>query len=156
MSVAAGNVAAMTEPTVPDPAADPAAVVRAYWEGMQARDWAAVHRLLAPDVVVEWTASNEQFVGPDAVVGVNRAYPEGWSIRVRGIVADGDHVVSDVEVPMDGVGVFRVAAFATVRDGLIATSQEYWIGVGDDEPPAWRAPFSRPADVAPLGPQTSG
>jgi ketosteroid isomerase-like protein len=125
-------------------------VVRAYWERMQARDWTGLRRLLAPEVVVEWTASNEQFVGPDAVVGVNREYPEGWSIRVRGIVADGDTVTSDVEIPMDGVGVFRVAAFARVRAGLLVSSVEYWIGVGDDEPPAWRTRYSRPADGAPL------
>ncbi|MFD2795461.1 nuclear transport factor 2 family protein [Promicromonospora vindobonensis] len=125
-------------------------VVRAYWQRMHARDWTGLRRLLAPDVVVEWTASNEQFVGPDAVVGVNREYPEGWSIRVRGVVADGDTVASDVEVPMDGVGVFRVAAFARVREGLLVSSVEYWIGVGDDEPPAWRARYSRPADDAPL------
>ena len=125
-------------------------VVRAYWDRMQARDWTGLRQVLAPDVVVEWTASNEQFVGADAVVGVNREYPEGWSIQVRGIVADGDTVASDVEVPMDGVGVFRVAAFARVREGLLVSSVEYWIGVGDDEPPAWRARYSRPVDGAPL------
>ena len=50
----------------------------------------------------------------------------------------------------EDVGVFRVAAFAKVRDGLLSSSVEYWIGVGDDQPPAWRARYSRPADVAPL------
>ena len=134
-----GSVAVMTDPT---------AVVRSYWELTQARDWAGLRGVLAPDVIVEWTASNEQFVGPDAVVRANQEYPEGWSIHVRGIVADGDTVVSDVEVPMEGVGVFRVAAFATVRDGLVATSAEYWIGVGEDQPPASRAQYSRPADTA--------
>ena len=115
-----------------DAVPEPTEIVRAYWELMQARDWAGLRRVLAPDVVVEWTASNEQFVGPDAVIGVNRAYPEGWSVRV----------------PMDDVGVFRVAAFAQVRGGLLVSSVEYWIGVGDDDPPAWRARYSRPADSA--------
>ena len=122
---------------------DQRAVVRAYWELMHARDWAGLRSVLAPDVVVEWTASNEQFVGPDDVIGVNKEYPDGWSIRVRNIVAEGDTVASDVEVPMEGVGVFRVAAFATVRDGLIVSSTEYWIGVGAEEPPAWRGKYSR-------------
>lgn len=139
---------------------EPTDVVRTYWELMQARDWAGLRRVLAPDVVVEWTASNEQFVGPEAVIGVNREYPEGWSVRVRGIVADGDTVASDVEVPMDGVGVFRVAAFSRVSGGLLVSSVEYWIGVGDDEPPAWRARYARPADGAllphPCGPRGSG
>jgi ketosteroid isomerase-like protein len=146
VSEAAGTVAAMTDETP----TDPAAVVRAYWERMQARDWAGLREVLAPDVVVEWTASDEQFVGPDAVVGVNREYPEGWTVRVRGLVADGDTVASDVEVPMEGVGVFRVAAVAQVRAGLLASSTEYWIAVGDEQPPDWRARYSRPAHRAPL------
>ena len=127
---------------------EPTAVVRAYWELMQARDWTGLRQVLAPDVVVEWAAGDEQFVGPDAVVGVNQEYPEGWSVHVRGIVADGDTVASDVEVPMEGVGVFRVAAFARVRAGLLVSSVEYWIGVGTEQPPDWRARFSRP-DGAP-------
>jgi ketosteroid isomerase-like protein len=121
---------------------EPADVVRAYWERMQARDWDGLRALLAPDVVVEWTATGERFVGPDAVVGVNREYPEGWSIHVRAVIAEGGVVVSDVEVPHAGVGVFRVAAFARVSDGRLASSVEYWIGVGMDEPPAWRSKFA--------------
>lgn len=125
----------------------PVEVVSEYWSRMDARDWVGLRELLSPDVVVEWTASNEQFVGPDNVVGVNREYPDGWSIHVRGMVADGDVVARDVEVPMAGVGTFRVAAFTTVRDAKVVTSVEYWIGVGSDEPPAWRATFAQPARV---------
>jgi hypothetical protein len=83
-----------------------------------------------------------RFVGPDDVVGVNREYPDGWSIHVRAVVAEGDVVASDVEVPMAGVGDFRVAAFARVVGGRVASSVEYWIGVGAEEPPAWRAKYA--------------
>jgi ketosteroid isomerase-like protein len=122
----------------------PSEVVREYWTRMEARDWDGVRTLLAPDVVVEWTSSGERFVGPDNVVAVNAGYPPGWSIRIRSIVADGGTVVSDLDVPMAGVGDFRAACFARVADGLITESVEYWIGVGVDEPAAWRAQFSEP------------
>ena len=122
----------------------PSQVLREYWARMNDRDWDGMRALLAPDVVVEWTSSNERFVGPDNVVGVNADYPDGWSIRVRSIVAEGDTVVSDLEVPMAGVGEFRAACFATVTGGLITSSVEYWIGVGADEPAAWRAKYAEP------------
>ncbi len=127
---------------------EPADVVRADRARLEGRDLDGLRALLAPDVVVEWTATGERFTGPENVVGVNREYPEGWSIHVRAVVAQGDVVVSDVEVPMAGVGVFRVAAFMRVAAGKVASSVEYWIGVGADEPPAWRARFATPADAS--------
>ena len=134
----------------------PDEVVTLYWQRMQARDWAGVHALLAPDVVVEWPASGERFEGPDAVVGVNRAYPDGWTIRVQRVVAgpDGDTAVSEVEVPQDDVGTFAVASFWQVRDGLISRGREYWVTCGGEEPPPWRARYAtrwsgRPRDARP-------
>lgn len=133
----------------------PADDVRAYWTRMGHRDWDGLRELPAPDVVVEWTASNERFVGPDNVIGVNAEYPDGWSIHLRAVVVEGDRVASDVEVPMRDVGVFRVAAFARVQGQQIASSVEYWIGVGADEPPAWRAKYSQPANDDGLGDRSS-
>jgi ketosteroid isomerase-like protein len=50
--------------------------------------------------------------------------------------------VSEVDVPHECVGVFRAASFWTVRNGLITSGREYWIGVGADEAPAWRAGYA--------------
>ncbi|MFE6967370.1 nuclear transport factor 2 family protein [Agromyces sp. NPDC057679] len=116
----------------------PAGVIEALWRRMQARDWAGVRELLADELVVDWYASLERIVGPENFVAVNAEYPEGWSIRVLSIVADGDRVVSEVEVPHEGVGVFRAASFWTVRDGLIVEGREYWTTRGGDPAPEWR------------------
>lgn len=126
----------------------PAQVVETFWNRMQKRDWAGVRALLANDVVVEWPETNEQFVGADSVVAVNREYPEGWEIRVLRIVQQGNLVVAEVEVPQKDVGVFRTAAFMEVTNGLITRSVEYWVQVGGSEPPAWRKGFVRRAEVA--------
>lgn len=113
--------------------------VRAYWERMRERNWDGVRATLASDAVAVWPETNERFAGAEAIVRVNAEYPEGWDIRVLRLVESGDTVVAEVEVPHEGVGVFRVAAFTEVVDGLIARSMEYWVQVGGAEPPAWRS-----------------
>ncbi len=120
----------------------PQDVVQRFWAAIAARDWASMADLLHPDVVVEWPASGERIVGRDNVVAVNREYPEGWAIDVLRVIGDDDVVVSEVEVPHQGLGVFRAASFWTVRDGLIVSGREYWIGVGAEEPPAWRSAYA--------------
>lgn len=118
-------------------------IIRALWDRIDARDWPGVAALLADDVQVCWPASGELITGADNFVAVQAEYPEGWSIHVLAVVADGERVVSEVEVPLEGVGVFRVASFWTVTDGRVAAGTEYWIGVGTDPAPAWRAPYVR-------------
>ncbi|MBC9005258.1 MULTISPECIES: nuclear transport factor 2 family protein [Micromonospora] len=123
---------------------DSEAVVRALWDRMQARDWTGVGDLLADDVVVEWPVSAERIVGRDHYVKINAEYPEGWSIRVLRVVASGDTVVSEVEVPHEEMGVHRVASFWTVRDGRIVDGREYWTSLGADPSPQWRSAWVQP------------
>jgi ketosteroid isomerase-like protein len=119
-------------------------VVTLFWERMQARDWAGVAALLAPGVVLEYPATGERFEGAEAVVAINREYPEGWSIHLHRIVAgpDGDSVVSEVEVSQDGVGTFAAASFWQVRDEVITAGREYWVMCAGEEPPPWRARYA--------------
>ena len=112
------------------------------WERISARDWAGLQSLLAPDVRAEWPATGEVFLGSDNFVAIQSEYPEGWSIRVLTVVGQGDTVVSEVEVPHEEFGVFRAASVWTVREGLVAAVTEYWVTVGGEEPPAWRARYS--------------
>ncbi|MER7777112.1 nuclear transport factor 2 family protein [Streptomyces sp. NPDC096191] len=125
---------------------EPMAVVQEFWARMQARDWVGLGALLADDLVVEWPVSAERIVGRADFVAVNAEYPEGWSIHVMRVVADGDGetVVSEVEVPHDTMGVHRVVSLWTVRDGRITGGREYWTELGSDPSPQWRAEFVRP------------
>ena len=120
---------------------EPSEVVRALWNRIQDRDWAGVGDLVAEHAVVDWPASRERIAGRDNYVAVNREYPEGWSIRVLRVVADDDQVVSEVEVPHTGLGIFRVASFWTVVDRRIVHGTEYWTTLGADEAPQWRARY---------------
>lgn len=125
---------------------DAATVVRQLWEHMEARNWSGLGELLAADAVVEWPASGERIVGRDNYVSINAEYPEGWSIRVLRIVAEGEQAVSEVQVPHESMGVYQVASFWTVRDGRIVAGREYWSERGADPSPAWRANWVEPLD----------
>ncbi|OEU85767.1 hypothetical protein DB35_12505 [Streptomyces abyssalis] len=120
---------------------EPSKIVHELWDRMQARDWVGVGELLADDVVIEWPVSGERIVGRGDYVSINAEYPEGWSIRLLRIVAAGEEVVSEVEVPHETMGVHRVASFWTVRSGQIVAAREYWSELGSDPAPEWRADF---------------
>ena len=123
---------------------EPATVIAELWGRTQARDWDGVGDLVAPDAVIEWPVSAERIVGRANYVAVNREYPEGWEIRVLRIVASGDQVVSEVEVPHADLGVFRVASFFTVTGGQVTRATEYWTSLGADERPPWRTAYVEP------------
>lgn len=121
---------------------DAAEVVRAYWARTQGRDWDGVRALLADDLVVEWPVSGERFTSADAFVGMNAAYPEGWTIDVRSVVGDGEQVASQVLVPHVEHGPAAALSFWTVRGGLVRSAVEYWCTPGSERPPDWRKVFT--------------
>lgn len=120
-------------------------MVRRFWDRVEARDWEAVGALLADDVVFDWRHSLERFRGRENVVGMNREYPEGWSIDVLRVLDGGDVVVSEVRVPFEDQAEFFVASFFEVHGGRIRRAVEYWVEAGHEEPPAWRAKYGGPA-----------
>lgn len=118
-------------------------LVQLFWEHVEDRNWDGAAALLAEDFVAEWPHSLERFRGRDAYISMNKAYPEGWRIELRRVVAEGDVVACEVRVPL-GNQVSHLAAFYEVEDGLIRRGTEYWVDEGDQEPPEWRRPFSEP------------
>jgi ketosteroid isomerase-like protein len=124
---------------------EPTDVVRQLWARIQARDWAGYADLLADEVVMDWPATAERFVGRSDLVRVNADYPEGWSIHVRRVLGDGDLVASEVDVPHPGLGTFAAASFFRVQDGLVKSVREYWVTVGGEAAPDWRRKYHRPA-----------
>jgi hypothetical protein len=118
----------------------PAGVVRALWERMEDRDWVGARATLADGYTCDYPASHEHFGSADAFVAMNRAYPEGWSITVDEIVADGPRVIARVRVSQ-GDHLFHCLSFADVDDGRIARSTDFWLDDGGDPAPDWRAPF---------------
>jgi ketosteroid isomerase-like protein len=120
----------------------PGETVAAWWARVEARDWPAAAELLAADLVVTWPVTAERFVGRDNFMAVQREYPEGWSIRVREILADGPRVVSHVDVPHVDLGLSHAVSLWTVHHGRITDAVEYWTSPATEVPPAWRRPYA--------------
>jgi len=123
---------------------EPSEVVAQLWSRVRARDWVGVGDLLAEDFVLEWPHDLVRLRGRADFVEFNRSYPEGWSIEVLRIVAEGSTVVSEVRVPHPTVGPHYALSFFEVEDGLITSGREYWVAEAYEEPGADRARWFEP------------
>ncbi|MEY2229657.1 MULTISPECIES: nuclear transport factor 2 family protein [Streptomyces] len=124
---------------------EPLRVVAQLWERIEARDWDGVAELIAEDAVIEWPVSGERIVGRANFVAVNSddGYADERSVELLRILADGNLVVTEVEIPQDHV-VYRAVSLWTVRDGEIVGAREYWTSPGQDPAPRWRAGYVEP------------
>jgi hypothetical protein len=111
------------------------------WRAFEARDWNAAAALLHDDFVAEWPVSNERFVGREAFIGVNRAYPGDWHITIERVVADGNVVVTQVRVDIEPDSYYALSFF-DLKDGLIAKAVDWWPEPYD--PPDWRKGWAEP------------
>ena len=113
-------------------------IIERFWATMQTNDFKAVGELLHDDYTLEWPQSRERIRGHANFVAINENYPaQGrWEFMVQRIIAEGNEVVSDVDVT-DGVITGRVITFSTIQDGKILHQTEFW--PDPFEPAAWRA-----------------
>lgn len=118
---------------------EPAGIVRRFFESMQERDWDAAEACLSPTIRIEFTETGEVFDGPN-FLGMNRAYPDGWTIEVVEVIAVDDRVAAQVRVDLPPE-TFWCAGFYTVTGGVILDGVEHWVTAGSATPPGWRAPF---------------
>jgi ketosteroid isomerase-like protein len=123
---------------------EPREVVVELWSRIQARDWGGVGELLADDFVLEWPQDQLRLRGRANFVDFNRSYPEGWSIEVLRVVAEGSTVVSEVHVPHLTFGPYYALSFFEVDAGRIAATREYWVAEARNEPSAERARWFEP------------
>src|SRR5215831_18362077 len=103
---------------------EPREVVAEFWRRMQARDWDGLGSLLAEDFSVDWPDTRQRLRGRENYLEFNRTYPEGWTIEVLTIVADGDTVVSEVRVPHDERGVFYALSILQVSGDRLTGGRE--------------------------------
>jgi hypothetical protein len=103
-------------------------VVSAFWSTVQARDWAAFEKLLAPDVVYEMPQTRERVRGREAYVQFNANYPgDEWDIEPLRIVGEGRHGASWVRFAVDGgEDQTGIAFYDLDDDGLIARISDFW------------------------------
>ena len=102
---------------------------------------------LHDDFVCEWPHSGERIRGRANFVRVNAEHPDPWtSIEILKIVGEGDVVVSEVAVPVEGAPTAYAASFFELRDGKIARLVEYWVDAGGQRPYQSRSSLVEPLD----------
>ena len=113
-------------------------VVERFWATMQTNDFKAAGELLHDDYTLEWPQSRERIRGRANFIAVNENYPAHgrWKFTIHRILAEGNEVVSDVDVT-DGVIAARVITFSTIQEGKILHQTEFW--PDPFEPAEWRA-----------------
>ncbi|MGA8247146.1 MAG: nuclear transport factor 2 family protein [Nocardioides sp.] len=62
---------------------DHAATIRRFWETTEARDWAGLAEVLAPDLVYELAQTRERVRGREAFLRFSEAYPGDWHLTER-------------------------------------------------------------------------
>ena len=101
------------------------ALVSAFADRLERRDWAGFAELLAEDVVYEIPQTRERIRGRDRYVTFNAEYPGDWHVEPQVVLGD-DH---------DGSLLFRwtlgdetalAIAFFEVADGLITKITDFW------------------------------
>lgn len=115
-----------------------AVTVRAFWEATDGRDWDALGRLLADDVLYEVPQTGERVRGRAGVVRFNAEFPGEWRLSVTTLVADADQAATTITFVSPGIPDQTGITFFTLDDdGRIAHIQDWW--PEPYEPPAGRA-----------------
>lgn len=122
----------------------PHEVVNEFWARMQVRDWDGLGALLAEDVVVDWPDAGVRIRGREKYVDFNREYPEGWTIDVLGVIAQGRTVVSEVRVAHETRGVFYAISILEVDAAVVTGGREYWLEERAQEATTDRARWFEP------------
>jgi SnoaL-like protein len=104
---------------------DGKALVAAFVERMERRDWAAFAELLAPDVVYELPQTRERIRGRDRYVTFNAEYPGDWHIEPQVIVGDEVHGALLFRWTLDDESSLAIAFFE--HDGTLITKiTDFW------------------------------
>jgi ketosteroid isomerase-like protein len=104
---------------------DAKALVAAFVDRLERRDWDGLAALLDPDVVYELPQTRERIRGRDRYVQFNAEYPGDWHVEPRVVLGD----------DRDGSLLFRwrlgdedslAIAFFEVADGRITKVTDFW------------------------------
>lgn len=114
----------MTDP--PD-TLDAKALVTAFADRLERRDWAGLAELLDPDVVYEIPQTRERIRGRARYVQFNAEYPGDWHVEPKVVLGDDRDGSLLFRWTVDGTGEDALAiAFFEVRAGHITKITDFW------------------------------
>jgi SnoaL-like domain len=104
---------------------DAKALVAAFVDCLERRDWPAFAELLDPDVVYEVPQTRERIRGRDAYVTFNAEFPGDWHLEPTVVLGD-DHDGSLLfRWTLDGETSLAIAFFE-VEGGRITKITDFW------------------------------
>jgi SnoaL-like domain len=110
---------------MPSSMTDGKALVAAFADRLERRDWVGLADLLAPDVVYELPQTRERIRGRDRYVTFNAEYPGDWHIEPQVVLGDDAQGALLFRWTLDGESSLAVAFFE--HDGaLIYKVTDFW------------------------------
>lgn len=110
--------------------------IKAFWKAVLAQKRDELPAYFAPDAVIRWHCSNEQFT-VEEYIRANCDYPGKWDGTIERIDKTKAGYVTAVKVfPVDHSASYHVVSFLTLESDQIVALDEYWADDGDA--PEWR------------------
>lgn len=110
--------------------------VHRFWKAVLAQDENGIRVCFHEDAHVNWHCTNEHFTVEEFLIA-NCEYPGDWDGTVERIEVLDDLLITATKVyPKDRSASFHVVSFIKMRDGKIASMDEYW--ADDGTAPQWR------------------
>ena len=111
-------------------------IIENYWQAALAQDAAAMRAYFCKDAYINWHNTNEHFT-VDEFIRANCEYPDSWAGDMERYHVIDDVIITVMHVyPTNHTSSFHVTSFIGIKEGKIASIDEYW---GDDgEAPKWR------------------
>jgi hypothetical protein len=107
------------------PVHDAKALVVAFADRLERRDWVAFTELLDPDVVYEIPQTRERIRGRDRYVTFNAEYPGDWHIEPQVTLGDDHNGSLLFRWTLDGESALAIAFFE-VAGGRITKIIDFW------------------------------
>jgi len=110
--------------------------IRAFWKAVLAQKRDELPAYFAPDAVIRWHCSNEQFT-VEEYIRANCDYPGEWDGAIERIDKTQAGYVTAVKVfPADHSVSYHAVSFIALENNQIVSLDEYW--ADDGAAPEWR------------------
>lgn len=110
--------------------------IKSFWKEVLRQNAGEIRKYFMKDAYINWHCTNEHF-NVEEYIKANCEYPGEWDGIVERIEELGNLIITAVNVyTADKSMSFHVVSFFRIKDGKIASLDEYW---GDDgSAPQWR------------------
>ena len=110
--------------------------IKAFWKAVLAQKRDELPAYFAPEAVIRWHCSNEQFTAAE-YIRANCDYPGEWDGTIEHIdKTDAGYVTAVKVFPVDHSASYHVVSFIALENDRLVSLDEYW--ADDGEAPEWR------------------